>query len=358
MTLEYLGRLDEAAASYRAALHIYPTYGDAHRNLGTINTYQAGDPHIAAMVAALDDPATATSNLLNLQSALAKAYGGLGEFGKAFACLNACNSLRSETISYTTADRDRDVEQTITTFTPALLSRSGGSCESELPVFIVSMPRSGSSLVEKILASHPQIHGAGERRDIGRIAATLVSIADADTKDLEALGQTYIDAIRHDDAARIIDKAPGNFERLGLIHLMLPKARIIHCHRNPMDTCLSCFKTLFQEGNGYSYDLTELGHYYRAYERLVDHWRAALPRTILDVRYEDVETMARRLMDFCGLPWDDACVSFHETERPVHTASVAQVRKPIYKSSLGRWRLYERHLGDLVDAPSPRDVVS
>ncbi len=147
-----------------------------------------------------------------------------------------------------------------------------------------------------------------------------------------------------------------------MIRLILSRARIIHCHRDPMDTCLSCFKTLFQEGNGYSYDLTELGHYYRTYERLMDHWRAVLPETILDVRYEDVvedlETMARRLIDFCGLPWDDACLSFHETERPVHTASVARVRKPIYKSSLGRWRRYERHLGDLVEALGPRDVVS
>ncbi len=363
MTLEHLGRLDEAAASYRAALHIDPAYGDAHRNLGTINTYQTGDPHIAAMAAALDDPATTTSNRLNLHSALAKAYEDIGKFDKVFACLDASNNLRRETISYVMADRDRDVDQTIATFTPALLSRfNGGGCESELPIFIVGMPRSGSSLVEQILASHPQIHGAGERRDMGRIAATPGNIGDAGTIDLEALVQTYIDAIRHDGATRVIDKAPGNFERLGLIRLILPRARIIHCHRDPMDTCLSCFKTLFQESNGYSYDLTELGHYYRAYERPMDHWRAVLPGTILDVGYEDVvddvETMARRLVDFCGPPWDDTCLSFHETKRPVHTASGVQVRKPIYKSSLGRWRHYEHHLGPLVEALGPRDVVS
>lgn len=314
------------------------------------------------MAAALGDPATATNNRLTLQSALAKAYEDIGEPDKAFACLNSCNSLRRETISYAMAYRDLDVKQTIATFTPARLSRCSGGCESELPVFIVGMPRSGSSLVEPILASHPQIHYASEHRDMSRIAATLGSIADADTNDLEALGQTYIDTIRHDDAARVIDKAPSNFERLGLIHLMLPKARIIHCHRDPMYTCLSCFKTLFQESSGYSYDLTELGHYYQAYELLMDHWRTALPGAILDVRYEDVvqdvETMARRLVNFCVLPWDDACLSFHETERPVHTASVAPVRKPIYKSSLGRWRRYERHLGDLVEALGPRDVES
>jgi tetratricopeptide (TPR) repeat protein len=362
VTQEHLGRLEEAAASFRAALHINPTYGEAHRNLGTVTTYQSDDPHIAIMAAALDDPATTAINRLHLNSALAKAYEDIGEFDKAFVYLKACNSLRRDTVSYATVDRDAQVDDIIATFTPALISRfHGAGCESELPVFIVGMPRSGSSLVEQILASHPQIHGAGERRDMGRIAATLTSFGDASPDDLKTLGKTYVDAIRHHGAVRIIDKAPGNFERLGLIHLILPRARIIHCHRDPVDTCLSCFKTLFQEGNGYSYDLTELGHYYRSYERLMDHWRAVLPETILDVRYEDVvddlETMARRLIDFCGLPWDDACLSFHETERPVHTASVAQVRQPIYKTSMGRWRRYERHLGDLVEALGPRDVV-
>ena len=152
------------------------------------------------------------------------------------------------------------------------------------------------------------------------------------------------------------DKAPGNYERIGLIHLILPRARIIHCHRDAMDTCLSCFKTQFREGNAYSYDLTELGHYYRTYQRLMDHWRQVLPGTVFDVRYEDVvedlETVARRLVKFCGLPWDDACLSFHETDRPVQTASAAQVRKPIYTTSLGRWRRYENHLGPLLEALS------
>ena len=251
------------------------------------------------------------------------------------------------------ADRDAQVDDIVSTYSPALLSRLRGTgCQSERPVFIVGMHRSGSSLVEQILASHPLVHGAGERRHMARIAATLGSETEPDR--LEALGETYVGALPDHGATRVIDKTPGNFERLGLIRLILPKARIIHCHRDPLDSCLSCFKTLFQEGNGYSYDLAELGHYYRSYQRLMDHWREVLPGDVLDVAYEDVvedlETMARRLVEFCGLPWDDACLEFHETDRPVQTASAAQVRKPIYKTAVGRWRRYESHLNALMKA--------
>ena len=371
MTLEHLGRLDEAAASYRAALHIDPAYGDAHRNLGTINTDQTGDPHIAAMAAALDDPATTTSNRLNLHSALAKAYEDIGKFDKVFACLDASNNLRRETISYVMADRDRDVDQTIATFTPALLSRfNGGGCESELPIFIVGMPRSGTSLVEQVIASHDEAFGAGERPDMDRLSHTLPAlmgveepfpecVAGLDETLTARLADEYLTALsglapEAGAARRTTDKMPGNFLLLGLIAVLFPEARVIHCRREPMDTCLSCYFQAFVAEHEYTDDLSNLGAYYQEYERLMAHWREALPLPLFEVAYEeliaDQERVSRELIAFCGLEWDDACLRFHETDRHVRTASYWQVRQPIYSSSVERWRNYEEHLAPLRHA--------
>ena len=247
VALEYLGRLAEAEAAYRRALEIDPAFGEAHRNLGSLTTYHAGDPAIAAMGRALEDPTISDSNRIHLQSALAKAYEDVGDHDKAFICLATGNRLRRRTLRYAMTDRDTEVERIVKTYTPALFSRlDGAGCLSALPVFIVGMPRSGSSLVEQILASHPLIHGAGERRHMAPIAATLADrVADADPDRLKQLGDRYVDDISHHGEARVIDKAPGNYQRLGLIRLILPRARIIHCHRDPVDTCLSCFNPHF-----------------------------------------------------------------------------------------------------------------
>jgi hypothetical protein len=246
-------------------------------------------------------------------------------------------------------------------------SNEGVGGPSRAPVFIIGMPRSGTTLVEQILASHPQVFGAGEIADFEKAAAGLggvvaealhspeaVSLISADQ--FRRLGASYVErlaAVAPAGAARITNKTPGNFVLAGLIHLALPNARLIHISREPADTCLSCFSSLFVGNLPYAYDLGELGRYYRAYEALMAHWREALPRGVmLDVRYEelvaDLEGQARRIVGHCGLEWDARCLDFHQNRRQVRTASAAQVREPIYKSSVGRWRRYEPFLGPLL----------
>ncbi len=219
------------------------------------------------------------------------------------------------------------------------------------------MPRSGSTLIEQILASHPKVFGAGERNEMARLVSDLTgpdesrypeAVAAMSADQLRQSGETYLRAIRGmaPEAERIIDKRLSNFELAGFIHLMLPNARFIHTHRDPCDTALSCFATLFTSGLDYTYDLAELASYYRGYRAMMEHWRSVLPRDVmLEVAYEhvvdDLEGETRRILAYCGLEWDDACLAFHKTERSVRTASAAQVRQPLYRSSVGRWHAHE-----------------
>jgi hypothetical protein len=242
----------------------------------------------------------------------------------------------------------------------------GGGNPSRLPVFVLGMPRSGTTLVEQIISSHPDVHGAGElpdlleiaQRDIaGTGAAFPNNIPAIDKAGLAGWAADYVAGLhrRAPDARHITDKMPANFLAVGLINMMLPNAKIIHVSRNPVDTCLSCFMQLFGSGQEQTYDLAELGRYYADYARLMEHWRSVLPDgAFLDAQYEDIvadqETQARRMIAFCGLDWNDACIDFHKNKRSILTASVTQVRQPIYKSSVERWRHYEKFLGPLLDA--------
>ncbi len=238
----------------------------------------------------------------------------------------------------------------------------------KLPVFLVGMPRSGSSLIEQILASHPQVYGAGElassrtQASVGGIPVPSAGelhfrkvFRRLDSAALQRMALAYIARLPAlaDGKIRIVDKFPGNFLRIGLIRMILPDAKIIHTMRDPVDTCVSCYSKWFTSGHDYSYNLAELGRYYSRYSELMDHWRSVLPSgAMLDVSYEDVvndlEGQARRLIDYCGLAWDDRCLSFHKTSRPVKTASAVQVRQPLFRSSLERWRRYEANLGPLL----------
>jgi hypothetical protein len=230
-----------------------------------------------------------------------------------------------------------------------------------MPIFVLGMPRSGTTLVEQILASHPQVHGAGELRALQRLVDGLGDYPAAATRlapaELARLGESYLAQIRPlaGGRAHLVDKMPANFLHAGLIHLMLPGARIVHCRRDPVDTCLSCYTKLFSGEQMFAYDLRELGLFHRAYQTLMAHWRAVLPPDrFIEVDYEAVvenlEGEARRLVAFLGLPWDEACLGFHKTERPVRTASVNQVRQPIYRTSAGRWKAHAAHLEPLLSA--------
>jgi hypothetical protein len=281
--------------------------------------------------------------------------------------MQQANAVKRKRIAYDEAAALRLFDRLRSVFDRRLFEANRGrGCQSPLPVFVIGMPRSGTTLIEQILASHPAIHGAGELSDFDQLAQHM---CDADGKpfrlpedtrvlqpdDLLKLGESYVAGLQclTPGAERVTDKMPANFLYAGLIHLALPRARIVHVLREPRDTCLSCYSKLFTEEQNFTYDLGELGRYYRKYAELMAHWRDVLPEArMLEIRYEDViadlEGSARRLVDHCGLDWDPRCISFHEAGRPVRTASAAQVRRPIYRTSLGRWRAYESHLAPLV----------
>lgn len=243
-----------------------------------------------------------------------------------------------------------------------------------MPVFVAGMLRSGTTLTEQIIASHPSAFGAGELLDVphmARMLSFLVErprpfpdlVADLSPKTVGLQARAYLRRLADlsDGAQRVTNKLPGNFAFLGLIALLFPNAPIVHTRRNAIDTCLSCYVVSFAQGHAYSNDLEDLGRYWRIYDSLMDHWRAVLPRPMLELDYEDMvaepEATTRRLLEHCGLPWDDACLDFHRHKRPVLTASKMQVRKPIYQSSVERWRNYEAHLGPLIEALGDRAPV-
>jgi len=300
--------------------------------------------------------------------ALGKCYDDTGEYERAFEHYLEGARLKRSTISYDTDNYEQVISRLIDVFDDDGIARlRGGGDVSELPIFILGMPRSGTTLTEQIIASHPVVHGAGELRDLKDLAHRHFApsgkssfpnnLRDLTPGILSALGTEYINGLRKRtaDVARITDKMPGNFQFIGLIHVMLPNAKIIHVKRNPLDTCISCFSRLFRHNQYQSYDLYEQGLFYRDYDRMMKHWRKALPAdAFYEIQYEDLvkdtEAEARRLIDFCGLDWNDACLKFYSTRRSVRTASITQVRQPIYTSSVERWRRYEKFLGPLQKA--------
>jgi len=369
-TLRDLGRFDEACLSFEKALALAPRAARFYRYLSDSKRFLAGDRHLVAMEELARDAASLPKlEQMELHFALAKAYADCQQLERSFHHLLAGNALKRQQTAYDESTALGLLERIRTIFTPELMrSKSGGGDPSPVPVFIVGMPRSGTSLIEQILASHPKVFAAGELAELDKTIANLGlpfgaptafpdRVASLTAEELRQLGERYLAAIRTmaPDAERITDKMPANFHFAGLIHLALPNARIIHARRDPVDTCLSCFSIVFTGEIPFAYDLGELGRYYRAYQRLMDHWRAVLPeRVMLEVQYEDVvddlEGEARRIVAHCGLEWNDACLAFHKTERAVRTASVAQVRQPIYRSSVGRWRPYAHLLSPLFEA--------
>jgi len=362
------GRFDHALAHYEKAIAIRPDYGQAHLNRSEIKSFPRGDAELEALdvLAGRDD--LAAINSLNIHFALANAFEDSGDYPRAFEHLRKGNALKRSKIVYDEAETGTTFRRVSTVFTSNLLDRLQGAGDpSPAPIFVLGMPRSGSTLIEQILASHPQIHGAGELTDFDGAASDVLRSAGRadeypecvpalDGDMLRHIGQAYLARLPAlaEGKVRIVNKLPGNFLYIGLIRLALPNARIIHTMRHPVDTCVSCYSKLFTFGHHYTYDLAELGRFYRYYDELMTHWRSVLPPgAMLDVSYEDVvddlEGQARRLIDYCGLAWDERCTSFYKTSRPVRTASTVQVRKPIFRSSLQRWRKYESGIAPLLD---------
>jgi tetratricopeptide (TPR) repeat protein len=366
------GRFEEAMAHYERAIAIQPSYAEAHYNRSEIQRFHRGDSDMAALEALVDRADLPPNKALYAHFALAKAFDDTGDYVRAFDHMREGNALKRAQIDYDEPAVLALFERISATFDRSLIEsfREAGD-PSSIPVFVLGMPRSGSTLIEQILASHPQIHGAGELMHLERTVGALAAgdppvpypecVPAMDATALRELGRDYLTHLRavSSDKVRIVDKLPGNFLSIGLIRLILPNARIIHSMRDPMDTCVSCYSRLFTSGLHYTYDLAELGRYCRSYLELMDHWRSVLPPdAMLDVSYEavvdDLQGQARRLIDYCGLPWDNRCIAFHKTDRPVKTASAVQVRQPLSRGSLQRWRKYEAGLVPLQEALGER----
>jgi tetratricopeptide (TPR) repeat protein len=368
IVLVELGRLTEAREAAELSVTLAPREPLHFRHLGEVRKYIAGDPYLTALEALSEDEASlAIGKQIDLHFALAKAHADIGQTEEEFRRLLVGNKLKRSRVDYNEALVLGEMDRAQQVFSSEFMRATQNTGEpSTKPIFIIGMPRSGTTLIEQILASHPQVFGAGEltwfERAFGDVRSTVhgapayPEIASRMSREhFQELGRRYLDAIRQlaPAASRVTDKMPLNFVFAGLIHLALPNSTIIHTLRDPVDTCISCFSRLFTEGNFQTYDLAELARYYRHYEALMGHWHHVLPPgRILDVNYEDtvanVEGVARRVVSHCGLPWDKRCLDFHRTERTVRTSSATQVRRPIYASSVGRRHAYGALLEPLL----------
>ena len=370
------GFVDEARAIFERILELRPHQVEAHCNLAQYKTYQPGDPQIANLLSQQDRVASLPGDgQVRYWFTVGKMLEDVGRHDESFAAYAQGNRAKHAATPWDEAAHLDLQRRIVATFSRAKLARHAvpSSADGPTPIFIVGMPRSGTSLLEQVLATLPGVHGAGEitwlaetlqsaAPDCGegtfRFPESLENLSDAA---LLELGHRYVARIRElaPQSTHVVDKLPGNFMHIGLIHLMLPNARIVHAMRDPMDSCFSCFSRLFIGNNlGYTYNLGAVGRFWIAYHDLMQHWHAVLPPgRILDVPYEsmvsDFENQARRVVEYLGLPWDDRCLGFHQNRRIVKTASVAQVRRPIYTGSVGRWRPFARHLGTLLEALGP-----
>ena len=373
VALSNAGEMEEAIALYEKVLRAHPQITQAYKNYAKLKKFQRDDPMLQRMQALLDDATLPAARREEVAYALHIAYEGLKEYDDAFNYLQQGAALHRTLHHYALADDEATFD--------ALMALAGdlpkrlGDCGSDdaTPIFILGMPRSGTTLVEQILASHPEVFGAGELTYIntlvrdhaaGHEMPAFASLAEMSCDEAGEMANDYLQRLRvHADAPRITDKMPHNFLVAGLLATLFPNAAVIHCRRDAADTCLSIFKQRFTRGHEYAYSLNDLGHYYRLYERLMGRWQEVLPERILEVQYENMvenpEQEIRRLLDYCRLPWDPACLNFHESKRTVQTASLTQVRQPIYKKSRQSWRRYENHLGELFTAldytPAPTE---
>ncbi len=362
-----MNRNEEARTAYREAIRLKPTNGTAYYGLALMTRFKEGDAEIPAMERLLDQvEEMGERDRSNLFFALGKAADNLGDYDKAFEYYAEGNRIKRNSVQFDVAEDEVNTDRIIRSLGAELLAPDELSDdESELSVFVLGMPRSGTTLVEQVLDSHPEVAGSGEINDLSRIVnqidpymppgAQLPEAVSAIERSVwRELGSRYIEALRtyDKDARRVVDKLPFNYTLIGLISLMLPNAKIIHCTRHPLDTCLSCYLNSFSGDRGFTYDLDELGRTFVNYHRLMKHWKTVLPAgTMLDVAYEDLvedlENTARRMIDFIGLEWSDSCLEYYKNPRIVNTASFTQVRQPVYSSSVGRWKCYAKHLKPL-----------
>lgn len=361
-----LGRFDEAIKAFGRVLERQPDNVEALYSLSDCRKAGAVDQNVERMKRLFDDGAVQLPQKILLGFGLGKIFDDLKDYDTAFGYYDAANRLKRQTLDYEVEADVRAFDKIIETFDAEFFrKRVDYGIEDRTPIFVLGMPRSGTSLTEQILSSHPDVYGAGELLSLPRVCFSgdrLVDIRFVDNAcaltaaESRAMAENYVDELKalRTGEAFVTDKLPENFIYIGMIKLLLPNARIIHCQRDGMDTCLSNFKNNFDVAAYYAYDLTELGTYYRAYERLMAHWNTVLPGFVFNLQYEDLvaepETNIREMLDYCGLEFDEKCLNFHENKRTVKTASEFQVRQPMYATSVQSWSGYNRHLGPLREA--------
>ena len=368
--LKTIGRTDEAITSYRAAAQARPNFGDAYWSLANLKMYRFTDEEMARMRTEEASPDTAPIDRYHLCFALGKALEDRRETAESWTYYARGNALKRDESRYRPQIIETNTQKQIAVCTSGFFeARSGWGDPRPDPIFVLGLPRSGSTLIEQILASHSQVEGTQELPDIQGIVIDLqgrapdlddprypAALADLTEADVRRLGQRYLDStqVYRTGSPSFIDKMPNNFRHVGLIHLMLPNARIIDARRDPMSCCFSNLKQLFAQGQEFSYSAEDIARYYRTYLELMAHWDAVLPGRILRVQHEDVvsdlEGSVRRILNHCGLPFEQACVDFHKTKRSVRTPSSEQVRQPIFRDGLDQWKAYEPWLGPLQAA--------
>ena len=362
--LDEAGRFEQARALHRRAIELDPTMVEAYHNLfASTKATEADRPMLEQMRALAARPGQTTQQRIAIQFAIAKGLADLADYGPAMACYDEANKLRRQLAPFDRQRTARAFDWLIATFTPEFFARHATlGVADERPVLILGLPRSGTTLAEQIISSHARVGAGGELPFWTTEAAPLATPQIAQRLPAEAarLAAAYGEVLDRiaPQASRVTDKNPFNILWIGLIHLIFPKARIIHCQRHPVDTCLSIYMTHFGIMIDFANDRGDLVFYYRQYERLMAHWRSVLPTgTLLEQRYEDLtadpEPRSRELIAFCGLDWDPTCLRPEANQRTVHTASIFQARQPIYRSSVERWRRYEPWLGELRDLLEP-----
>ncbi len=369
--LKTIGRQEQAIDRYRRCVQNYPAFGEAWWSLANLKTFRFNDDEVATLEAHADDQKLSDEARVNINFALGKAYEDAGRYAEAFYRYDLGNKTRRPHENYDPVQTEASHDRLIDVISTELIEeKSDAAVQNNDPIFIVGLPRSGSTLIEQILASHTDVDGTHELPDLPRVLRTInqwqiqgKGYPDAlkmlDQEQVRELGEQYLESTQRyrQGAARFTDKMPNNFAMVGLLALILPNAKIVNARRHPLDSCMGSYKQLFYRGQSFTYDLVELGEYYLEYQRLMDHWHALLPGRILDVHYEnmvaDQENETRRLIEYCDLPWQERCLRFYETDRAVNTASSEQVRQPIYSKSINSWRRFETELAPLIEVLEP-----
>ena len=368
--LKTLGRHEEAVDAYRQAILVKSNHTESYWSLANLKTFNFLDEEVLAMKTLLATSDLSDLGKVHLFNALGLEYESRKDYDKAFDNMSSCNALRRKSESYDPVEFETTVDTLIEIMSAEVVTASVTKNKNVTPIFVVGLPRSGSTLIEQIIASHSLVEGTHELSELTLAMQSTRDRFNITKRFPEALsffndeywGMLGDDYLSNTEKYRtnklfFIDKNPNNFTFIGAIRLAIPNAKIINARRHPLDSCYGSFKQLFASGQPFSYDLVELGEYYMEYQRIMEHWHAVCPGFILDVNYEEVvselDNQVKRILDFCDLPFEDGCLRFHETERAVKTASSEQVRKPIYSSSVNLWRNYEHKLSDLIETLEP-----